>query len=140
MPNPRPNSPQRQVTVTAAVMAAGTLLAVATLTGCASQDRETFVRELRLSTQSLHDADVATAREHLDAADEHANTEHEQRQARSLDALIRAAEQLMQGDTAAATRALNDIEDPNLRAEVAQKARRIDLHIPLRSAKTGDTP
>ncbi|MHC4908502.1 MAG: hypothetical protein ACYTF9_02120 [Planctomycetota bacterium] len=118
---------------------AAMLVALSLCAGCQSGSRidpaesarvESFNIELAESTTAINSGDLATARQHLDAASDLAKEDAEQAKVASLDTFIVGAEALLVGDVELARLEWSRIEDDALGAEVRTKAGGIGVAVP----------
>jgi hypothetical protein len=96
-----------------------------------------FQNQLALSTRAINEANLAGAREHLEAARAKAATPHDLHKVESLAKLIDGAEAMLAGDTAKARTEWSAIGDQTLRREVKRKAKLIGMSIPAPPEQSG---
>ncbi|MHC4990165.1 MAG: hypothetical protein ACYTGC_04220 [Planctomycetota bacterium] len=126
------------------------LTAVVLIGGCSStkrvdddsalvtQDRE-FQQSLVLTTESINQAELESARTHLRTARSLARTQGQRRKVQSLHQLLNGAEALMAGEPVQAQEAWSQIKDPRLKQEVQQKASTIGMNQNATPVETGES-
>lgn len=131
----------------ASLLLAAALGSVALFGGCASQTstRQTIAPSPQVSLEieaeqaivdgvaAVRRGDLATALSKATIANEYAQTQRQQRLAKSLLLLIEGAQAILDGQVDQAGIAWSQIPDPTLRSEVMQRADRLGVHVPIAS-------
>jgi hypothetical protein len=128
----------RQTTTRTAVAAALSLCLATNggLIGCSSDapparpavnPHAAYLTHLNATTQAINAGDLRTARAQLDQAASTARSPLHRAQVADLDALLLGAEALMLGDGQSAREAWSNIDDPQLRGQVRDRAATLGL-------------
>ncbi|MAE68023.1 MAG: hypothetical protein CMJ18_27545 [Phycisphaeraceae bacterium] len=90
------------------------------------------------AARAIQAGDLAAADQHLEVASEHANTDEQQAQIRSLARLLDGAEAMMAGRPRDAAASWGRIDDDDLKQQVSRAAGRLDVDV--HAATPGPAP